>query len=363
MRIALITIHYANSYGGCLQALATQTVLSKYGDVTILDYKSPDLGKTLDTLRLGLGLRDFLRAGKDLVRFFPRKRLVNKFKDFIKKKYNLSRPLNSGLALEQAADQFDVFVCGSDQLWNPNVVGSQDFNYMLDFAGDRKKVSLSSSMGSFRYSEDNLHLFKSKLSDFAYVAVREKDLAEDLERDLGRSVVNTLDPTLLLNKKQWSELLDLNLEKKEKYIFVYTLKKTTFIREAINKISRQLGLKVVVIDQDPFLGFKCDRHVMDASPEDYLNLIAGASFVLTNSFHGTAFAVNFNVPFVTLPPETGVNRIKSFLDSVGLSSRLVDSLTSIDELIEIEPDFAGAGRQLDLLRLDTIAYLDQALGE
>lgn len=363
MRIALITIHYANSYGGCLQALATQTVLSKYGEVTMLDYKSSDLGKTLDTLRFGLGFRDFLRVGKDLVRFFPRRRLVNKFKSFIAKEYNLSNALGSGLALEQAADQFDVFVCGSDQLWNPNVVGSHDFNYMLDFAGDKKKISLSSSMGSFRYSGKNLDLLKAKLSNFAHVAVREKDLAEDLERDLGRAVVNTLDPTLLLDKQQWSELLGLKSEQKEKYVFVYTLKKTNFIREAINKISTQLGLKVVVIDQDPFLGFKCDRHVMDASPVDYLNLIAGASFVLTNSFHGTAFAVNFNVPFVTLPPETGANRITGFLDSVGLSNRLVDSLTSIDDLIEIEPDFSQAGRQLDSLRLDTIAYLDRAFGE
>ncbi|UBM26566.1 polysaccharide pyruvyl transferase family protein [Pseudomonas sp. p1(2021b)] len=362
MKIALITIHYANSYGGCLQAAATQAVLSRYGEVTILDYKTKDLGKTLNVLRLGFGIRDFLRVGKDIVRFFPRKRLISKFKKFIYRYYKLSRPIGTVRDLKAAASKFDVFVCGSDQIWNPNIVGAQDFNYVLEFA-DGKKISLSSSMGSFRYSGKGLAEFKKKLSSFSHIAVREKDLAEELSVELDREVVNTLDPTLLLDKVQWFDLLGVEADEREKYIFVYTLKKTDFICRAIDKISMQLGLKVVVIDQDPFIGFKCDRHVMDASPEDYVKLIAGSSFVLTNSFHGTAFAVNFAVPFITLPPESGVNRIQSLLDSVGLRNRMIDSIDSIDELLKLTPDFTGVENKLEALRIETFKYLDKAMRE
>lgn len=363
MKIALITIHYANSYGGCLQALASQTALSRYGDVEIINYKSKELKKTLDVIRFGYKPRDVLRIGKDIFRFFPRRRLVDKFKRFMSDKYNLTPDFSSTEQLRSIVDQFDVFVCGSDQIWNPQVVGDLDLNYMLAFAGEKKKLSLSSSVGSYWFSEKELGAVRSHLSGFSSISVREQDVAEKLKLSLCRDdIERTLDPTLLLNKKQWLDLLNIDVGGGDEYIFVYTLKKSKLICESVEKIARLLDLKVVAIDQDPFIGYNADSHVMDASPYDYVRLIAGAKFVVTNSFHGTAFSVNFNIPFITLLPEAGLNRIKGFLESVGLQDRLVTTVDAIDSVLDSGLDFIAAEEKLEVMRVETYDYIENALG-
>lgn len=364
MKIALITIHHANSYGGTLQALASQAVLSKYGDVQIIDYKSKELEGTLNLLRIDRHPRSIFRAGKDLFRLLPRKRLIAKFRAFMRTHYNLTRACPDLYSLQSISSTFDCVVCGSDQIWNPNITGGLDLNYMLAFSRASRKVSFSSSSGSYRYSDEEVAKVRTALSTFDSISVREEDSARNL-RSLLRTqkVAHTLDPTLMLNKQRWLQelrLADWAPSSGEKYILVYTLKKDALVRATINKIKTQSGLRVVAIDQDPFLGYKSDRHIMDASPTDYISLFANASFVITNSFHGTAFAVNFGIPFVTTLPESGLNRIKGLLDKVGLSERLVSRLNDVDSALATSIDFSICHARLDALRLLTWEYLDSA---
>lgn len=365
MKIALITIHHANSYGGTLQALASQNVLSRYGDVKIIDYKSKELEGTLKLIRVNSNPRSIFRAGKDFFRIIPRRRLIAKFREFMRVHYKLTPACQDLQALQTLSSDFDCVVCGSDQIWNPMITGELDLNYMLAFSRAKRKISFSSSAGSYRYSDEEELKVRKALSTFDSISVREEDTARNLRSMLGNQKVDhTLDPTLMLNKQEWMNSLQLSSQapgNADKYILVYTLKKDALVRETINRIRTVLGLRVVAIDQDPFLGYKSDRHIMDASPVDYVSLFANASFVITNSFHGTAFALNFGIPFVTALPESGLNRIKGLLDKVGLTDRLVTRLSDIDSVIIKSIDFTHSHHQLETLRQVTWNYLDEAL--
>lgn len=363
MKIGLLTIHYANSYGGNLQAFATQVVLSKYGEAKIIDYKTRDLENTMQLIRWSGGGRAILRAGKDVLRMFPRRRLLKKFKDFSSSYFNLTKPIQSRQALDAAAGEFDVLVCGSDQIWNPNVLGAFDLAYMLNFGSGQRKVSFASSAGSYSFSDSELPQVQSCLSSFHALACREQDTAKKISQALnGRTVEHVLDPTLMLSKDEWISALGIDVKREvEPYILVYTLKKDALVRSVIEHARSRLGYRVVVIDQDSFLGFAADEHLMDASPLDYIRLFSGASFVITNSFHGTAFAVNFKVPFLITRPETGANRIEGFLSAVDLKSRYVDSVPAAELVIDEPIDFAACHSKLGALRAASYDYLTRAM--
>ncbi|WP_160105037.1 polysaccharide pyruvyl transferase family protein [Pseudomonas izuensis] len=367
MKIALITIHYANSYGGTLQALASQKVLSAFGNVEIIDYKSDELRNTLKLIRVDGSVRSVLRAGKDLFRLVPRRRLIKKFKLFIEGNYSLTEECNSFKELQDVSKQFDYVVCGSDQIWNPKITGKLDLNYMLEFATEAKKISFSSSSGSYTYTEAEALDVKRNLATFHSISVREEDTAVKLKYLLdGKEIHHTLDPTLMLNKQEWLQVIGgkkSQNKKIDKYILVYTLKKDPLTREAVNRVRSILGLKVIAIDQDPYLGYRADHHIMDASPSDYISLFSNASFVVTNSFHGTAFSANFEIPFITTQPESGANRIKGLLDNLSLSKQFIQSLCDIDSVLKEDADFVQSRSKLETMRMSSWNYLHNAFSD
>lgn len=362
MKIALITIHHANSYGGMLQALASQTVLSKYGEVSIIDYKSNHLAKTMMLIRFGTEPRDLLRMGKDLFRLIPRYKILKKFTAFNRKYFHLTKECKNHHDLEALTNEFDVFVCGSDQIWNPKVIGELDSAYFLNFAHTKKKIAYASSAGSYEFSSSEQHKIKEYLSTFSDLALRERNTSEYISELLDNKPVTTvIDPTLMLNKTQWHELVQWEQEPSpEPYIFVYTLQKDDFVKNMINQIAEILKLKVIAIDQSPFLGYHCDTHYKDADPTLYLKLIAEASFVVTNSFHGTAFSVNFGIPFVSLKPESGTNRIQNFLASVGLEDRLLLNIEALNTALDKKIDFINVETNLGILRDEASQFLKTA---
>jgi hypothetical protein len=361
VKIALITIHHANSYGGCLQALASQEVLKKYGDVNIIDYKSPALKSTMKLLRFGNSARSFLHVIKDLFRVFPRRRLLRKFREFMHENYRLHKVVD-GESLSALNSEYDIFVCGSDQIWNPLITGGFDSNYFLGFVNGKRCVSLSTSSGSYAFRESEILKLKTLVSRFSNLSFREQSMADLVSSLTGRSdIARTLDPTLLLNKLEWISLLGINKERsKERYIFVYTLKKDKLVYDVIRRVSAGLKIKVIAVDQDPIVRYRTDEHIGDADPADFIRLLANAEFVVTNSFHGTAFALNFEIPFVAIKPESGTNRISDLLSAVGLSDRLVERLEDVncDSI-----DFSVVRSNLDKEREKTYGFLDVALKE
>lgn len=363
MKIALITIHHANSYGGMLQAYATQKILSRYGEVEIIDYKTIHLRKTMQVVKFGYSFRDFLRTAKDILRLFPRYRLIKSFKDFQNKYFMQTREIISFDHLKALEKDFDVFICGSDQIWNPKILEGFDAAYFLNFIENKKKISYASSAGSYFYNDSEKVQLKSYLEGFSYISVREDDLnfqcATILERD---DIQTVLDPTLLLSKKEWLDAFKIKINNTTtNYILIYTLTKDAFTKEIINKITEILNMKVVAIDQDPFLGYKANEHKNDIGPIEYLELFANASFVITNSFHGTAFSINFNIPFIAIKPQSGVNRIEDLLSKLGLHDRLISKSGDIQKENLLNLSFDHANHELAVLRNNSIKFIESAL--
>ncbi len=365
LKIALITIHWANNYGASLQVFATVKALSKYGDVSVIDYRNSYTSKSMTRLRLGSKPRDILRLGKDLLRLFPRYRVIKKFENFNYTYLNLTPQMENDEDFKKLAKEYDLFVSGSDQIWNPKIVnenGLLDTRYFLDFVIEKKRISYASSIGTYQFKENEIAQVVSLLNHYDFLSVREKDSSQYLSNLLNREVSHVLDPTLLHTKNEWLQFFDIQDNKEEKsYILVYASKKDSLLKQVVEEVTKQLDIRVITIDQDPFSNFKNNRHIKDAGPDEFIKLFAQAGFIITNSFHGTCFSINFNIPFIITPPPTSINRIESLLTAVGVQNRITTDGTKLSELIEDQIDFDRINQRLQALRVASNQYLDNAL--
>ncbi len=364
LKIALITIHWANNYGASLQVFATVKALGEFGEVSVMDYRNNYINKGMTWIRFGYKPRDVLRIGKDLLRLLPRYRVIKKFENFSYQYLNLSSRLNHTDAFKKVANEFDIFVTGSDQVWNPKIVSEYnklDTRYFLDFVHGKKKFSYASSIGAHKYNDVEKSIVKNLLDDYCCIAVREKDSSQYLSELLNRQVEHVLDPTLLYNKRQWLEFFNISENKPDKpYILVYALKNDLLLKQIVEQLSETLRYEVITINQEPFTNYKCDKHVKDAGPVEFLKLFANASFVITNSFHGTCFSVNFNIPFAIASPHVGAIRIENFLSSVGVQDRIISNEQQILEAISNKLDFNRINRKLKILVDDSKKYIENA---
>jgi hypothetical protein len=130
----------------------------------------------------------------------------------------------------------------------------------------------------------------------------------------------------------------------------------------VNSFSEKLGIDVIIVDQDPFIGFNVTRHYKSASPELFLSLLLNAELIITNSFHATAFSVNFEKSFYTITPPSSTNRVISFLSSVGLLDRLISNKNQLNKIYhDQQQDFTEARQKLAKLRNLSLEYLNRSL--
>jgi len=367
MKIALITTHNANNYGAILQTFATQEVLKKYGTVTIINYENRHLSISLDLIRFLPTFHGLLGMAKDVFRLFPRYRVLSKFQKFFDEYFNLSK-IVTHYRIEELSVEYDVYVAGSDQIWNPSCVsksGKIDKAYFLDFAANEKtKISYASSMGGYQYTEAEELIVKSLLKSFNLISVREKDTKNYLEGLLGRQVEHVLDPTLLLSKDSWLTSLEIPKNNSiERYILFYCVPKLQGIKEIAKYYREKLGIKIIALDQGLSSGIKVDKHIRDAGPREFVELFANAEFIITDSFHGTCFSINFGKPFVVYTEGIHSNRIKSILEVTGLDDRLLNNTENtdcLDDLIENEGLEKGL-LKLEGLREKSVKYLHDLL--
>lgn len=362
MKIALITIHNANNYGAILQTYATFKILSKFGDVEIIDYDNKHISISLDLIRLKLTPHGILGLGKDIFRIIPRSSAIKKFKSFSNKYLKLSNKIDKN---NIKLPKYDVYICGSDQIWNPSCISAInkiDDIYFLSFAPKgSKKISYASSLGNYRFNNEEQNIVNRLLNDFKYVSIRENDGKKHLESFLNKEIKHVLDPTLLLCKDDWIKQFKLNKnEKNEKYILVYSVPKSKLIKDAIVYYSNKLNLPVIALDQNLSMGTKVDQHIRDAGPIEYLNLFLNASFIITDSFHGTCFSLNFKKQFVSIKAGKFSNRIESLLSSINLQNRIAQTNNDFENIKEItDEEYSKSLELLSKYRDESIEYLKE----
>ncbi|HHP0481231.1 TPA: polysaccharide pyruvyl transferase family protein [Vibrio campbellii] len=361
MKVGIITIHNVSNYGAVLQAYALKELVKTKYDVNVIDYDNRHVSKSLDYVRFGASVHSCLGMVKDIFRILPRVRVIPKFKSFISQEMDL---------VPYTADKirkYDVLVSGSDQIWNPACVSRDKTfipEYFLSFASEaQKKVAYASSCGAYEYSPSEEKILNKYLDSYDALSTRESKASEYLSSLTGRSVMHVLDPTLLLKKSDWLERLGDNKFRQGEYILLYVIKKTPLLKQVINRLKENLGIRVILCEQGLHFDTVVDEHIRDAGPRDFISLFNNAKFVVTDSFHGTTFSLIFNKPFFSVSPGANVNRISSLLEVVGLESRIIHNENSLQEIdsSSCELDFTDANKRLDVERQKSKKFLFSSL--
>lgn len=328
MRIGIITFHNGSNYGAALQAFALQQVYKKDGnECYIINYKNRFIMQGLDTVRWGLSLHNVYYSLIDILNYRDNRKKIANFYAFFEKYYCLT-PLLDRDELKNEQLNFDMFVSGSDQIWNPLLSGTVDDIYFGKICNITDKISYASSFGSYKF--DNAEWNKkieNLLKDYRQISVREN--ANLIKKELGLTVQEVCDPTLLLSKDEWKSALNIK-ESNEKYILVYALCDFKHVMEIACKIAEQKNLKIKFIGK-LLKKYKYTYYCTDIGPKEFVELFYNATFVVTNSFHGTAFSVNFKKQFYSVIHPSSPERANSFLKRINLQSRLLNSCLDMKE--------------------------------
>lgn len=359
--IAIITFHRAINYGALLQAYALQVKINELGlHSVILDYRNKRLEK--------IHAKRSLRTSKTLKSLFLNMLIGrhyngkhDKFRRFLSRHMNLSAPMHTIQEIESHEREYDLFVTGSDQVWNYKIT-DMDPAYFLGFTHeDYKKRSYAASFGLREIPDSYKQIYSELLSGFNTILIRENQGAKIVKDLLNKEPSTVLDPTMLLTKEEWESMCKDIYPPVDKYILVYAFGGSAYIKELAINISRQTGLKICWISSTYKYNPKI-RYIRSAGPEEFISLFGGAEYILTNSFHGTAFSINFNKQFFTelLPESMGVNsRIEDLLELVGLKDRIIKSNDA--SIINSKIDYEKINKIVEDEREKSILLLKDAL--
>ncbi len=324
-KIGIMTIHNCYNYGASLQAYATYYFLKKIGfeNVEIINYENDFEKKSKSSIKFiktGKGKEKIKRMVQYII-FGKNRHLKKGFKKFNK---NLIRSPKVDKDTIYSLS-YDILISGSDQIWNPVIFNELDEMFFLNFANNAKKMSISSSAGSYIYNKNEIERVNELLSKYDAISVREISLKEQLQPNLKKEVFVSVDPTLLLDKSEWKKSLNIKKEKnEEEYILLYLVDAN--INDYMNEIERlkkRINLPIWFITPYKFKYKNIDKNIVSATPELFISLINNSEFVITNSYHGVIFSTNFDKNFFALENHKNPKRTQDYLTSIGLQDRIV----------------------------------------
>lgn len=325
MKSGTLTFHRTTNYGAMFQTYALQKVLLLKGyDNEIIDYRSDVLEHRYKKKPLMFYAKPKQLAKIILQNAYIRDNRKN-FDEFAKKYIRISPQPYFPDTIKNADDRYDQVIVGSDQVWNGECMG-WDPVYMLDFVTPGKRNAYAASFGVTKVDLKREEWYRSFFDEYSHVSLREES-GKALFNQLSNIVATVvLDPTLLLTQDNWRDLAnEVSNQMEGSYILLYVLKETKSIIHMANELSNKWKMPVVYIN-DRLLKVRGIDNRFYTSPCEWLNLFMNASFVITNSFHGTAFSINFNKPFAVelLPPPSKVNsRITDLLALCGCEDRII----------------------------------------
>lgn len=336
MQIKTITCHDVYNHGASLQAYALQTYLcSMEHDVEIIDYK-PDYLSGHYSLSAVSNPKFDKPVAKQLyllaklpgrLAALKRKKIFDKFT----RKYLHLTPnrYHSNEELKANPPKADVYIAGSDQIWNTLFSNGRDAVFYLDFAPqEARRITYAASFATKDVVPEYQAFVRKMLQGLDKISLREK-ISLPLLASLGRNDgVAVCDPVFLLTQKQWNDLLPAPKKDSERYLLVYDTDSSERVKEAAIKIAKQRNLKIYNISA--YKLSYADKDYWCSGPLDFVRLIRDAEFVISNSFHATAFSLIFHREFCVVNRTEAINeRMYSLLEQYGLQSRMLDSSLSM----------------------------------
>ena len=364
-KIGILTFHKSINYGSVLQSWALSRVISKRFVVEIIDYEPQNYEflyanyrqwNSWNNIKYNLKRMPLSSALNN------QQQLFKKFRDeqlpLSRKKYNY----NNGCDIKE---EYKGIVVGSDQVWN---IRAKDCDpiFFLPFNYSGNKVSYACSINDTDYTEKNLpSSLASEICGFDFISIREESGKNKLEQFIAKQkkVYTLLDPTLLCNSSEYDSLLNDRIVD-GKYIFLYNVWTSEAGIQAAKFLSEKLNMPVYTImtasNVKEINLLKKSGILVDTvrtSPSDFLNFFKYASYIVTESFHGTAFSLIFEKPFVCVSNRTNDERLNNILTLVGLKDRYMklgelqtyDLKQEIDYEIVTEKKEKRAGECIELL--------------
>lgn len=343
-KVGILTFHFAHNCGAALQAFALQSVIRKYADCDIIDYQ-PDYHaswdnyrykyeyppnrirriwhssrhKTIALIKIIAHLPDFLKDKQ----FHSDRKRTKEYELFLSKYTKCSQRCKDEESVRNLASQYDILISGSDQVWNPLIMGNQiDKVYLLPFPDSGASLySYAASSGDNAGDNEQIEL-SSFLSHFSKVSVREPELKNLLEK-AGIQTRLDVDPTLLIEPCVY-QTMEKKVEIHQPFVFIYAFEVTSELEEALLVLKEKQNCTFVSYPlKGAFLKYPAlDVQIIDPlGPQEFLWLMHHAEFVVTSTYHGLVFATIYQKQFVCFTPMHGENRIIHYLQATQLMDR------------------------------------------
>lgn len=364
MKIYLTTFGNALSYGAIMQAYALADIIKKNGHEAMLlnvecrGNEKYSAEKTIKRI-LGSGASP-LKKSAQLARYviFQKGRMNKKAKGFSDFKEKYINEISGMDKIAEADAKESLFVCGSDQIWNPNITGGfEDVFFGINEKGI-KAISYAASVGNVELLAGRETEFLEKISNLEKVSSRERDLNDFLVEHNVQSV-QTLDPTLIFDIKSLEKCTPSAPLVKGSYIlFFYLGKKKDFLKYA-KGVQKRFQKKVVFFSGSDIPVPTTKTTFGDKAPEEFVNLFKNAEYVVTNSFHGLAFSLRFHKQFSVILPSKRPERLVNLLEIIGQKSRIINDTTALPAT---EIDYEDVEKCMAPYRKKSLEYLDSVLG-
>tara|TARA_R110002012_G_scaffold66614_1_gene174117 strand:- start:201188 stop:202267 length:1080 start_codon:yes stop_codon:yes gene_type:complete len=355
-QVYIINFHHVLNYGAVLQGYALCKVVEKMGhDAKLIDYRP--MYFVSQTYRPAKGVLKSFRKGIMNLNFYRFRR------DYFKL---TAKPFYSDKGLYRYFKNSNAsFICGSDQVWNAKITnGRLDPGYFLDFVPQQgRKIAYAASIGHTKFDREEMEEISKRLKSYHAISVREHFAKNDIKDVTNNQISPTivLDPTLLLD--DYSELLNFKLVPEKEYMVVYTTENSNDFRKYVKMVSNNLNLPIINLGHYHLEG-KTSEYT-NVHPSEWLGLFSKASYVCTNSFHGTAFSIVFNRNFSVLGRSTLKNlntRQITLLNNLGIGDRFIEKIGDFNiekHLSQINYD--SVDKKLKFERENSMKFLMKAL--
>ncbi len=374
---------FIDNFGACLQAYALQQTLIELGySCEILNYQHQDVrniqmynkktytikSKIIYVIKAIIKNPYFFRNRKNThLRTAAFETFRNRYLTFSKESFS------SFEDLEKNAANYDMYVCGSDQIWNPTLGYARNLKVeFLDFVPeDKKRIAYAPSIGVSaipdKYKDDMI----TYLNKMSHLSVRENRGTQIIQELTGLYAPTVLDPTLLFTRERWCKETESIVAKKwgmhKKYILCYLFGDLEYIEKLISHVKTITNMQIVVLPYNK-REYECKyKKVFDCGPLDFVALIRDAALVCTDSFHATAFSINLQVPFYSLLRneinsfEDMSSRLISILHIMDLSERLITPEMKFPTERIFDLNFKKSEEVLTKMRIESMKYLLNAL--
>lgn len=347
--LKIVTYCTWTSIGSVLQALGLKKALENIGykSLIIMNRKENEYSHTRVRSVKSLAVRAFeaLNCKKRRAAFKKRSEFIENNIDI--EYYDRYEELRESVQ----RDSTEIFLAGSDQIWNPSALRPEFF---LEFADGKKKVTYAASMGSTSVPDDKKELFSKYVNSFDSISVREEECKKVIGRICEREASVNIDPTFLVSADEWRKYQK-EYKVHSPYILLYMLYWNDSCKEEIIRLKKETGLPVYAITNGLTHAY-ADKYLYDVGVDEFLWLVDNAEYFVTSSFHGVAFAAIFNKKFAPVVNPASPSRIENILRVLSIPVKGISELCGVNDF-----DYERINKAIDAEREKSINYLNNVL--